>query len=66
MLHRTISKLRLPNSESGASKYVTASVAAVTGRVKRSVDRVHLLTRAIAKVQDAEGAGGNRVLALTV
>jgi hypothetical protein len=30
------------------------------------MDRVHLLTQAIAKVQDAAGAGGNRVLALTV
>jgi PleD family two-component response regulator len=66
MLHSTVSKLRLPNSESNASNYVTASVAAVTGQVKRSIDRVHLLTQAIAKVQDAAGAGGNRVLALTV
>jgi PleD family two-component response regulator len=66
MLHSTVSKLRLPNSESIASNYVTASVAAVTGQVKRSIDRVHLLTQAIAKVQDATAAGGNRVLALTV
>jgi sigma-B regulation protein RsbU (phosphoserine phosphatase) len=65
-LHSTVSKLRLPNSESIASNYVTASVAAVTGQVKRSIDRVHLLTQAIAKVQDATAAGGNRVLALTV
>jgi sigma-B regulation protein RsbU (phosphoserine phosphatase) len=66
LLHSTVSKLRLPNFEPVASKYVTASVAAVTGQVKRSIDRVHLLTQAIAKVQDAEGAGGNRVMALTV
>jgi PleD family two-component response regulator len=65
-LHSTVSKLRLPNSESIASNYVTASVAAVTGQVKRSIDRVHLLTQAIAKVEDATAAGGNRVLALTV
>ena len=65
MLHSTVSKLRLPNSESVVSDHVTASVAAVTGKVKGSIERVHLLTQAIAKVQDAAGAGGNRVLALT-
>jgi sigma-B regulation protein RsbU (phosphoserine phosphatase) len=65
-LHSTVSKLRLPTSESVVADHVTASVAAVTGLVKGSIDRVHLLTQAIAKVQDAEGAGGNRVLALTV
>jgi PleD family two-component response regulator len=65
-VHSTISKLRLPNSESVVSDHVTASVAAVTGKVKGSIERVHLLTQAIAKVQDAAGAGGNRVLALTI
>jgi PleD family two-component response regulator len=65
-LHSTVSKLRLPNSESVVSNHVTASVATVTGKVKGSIERVHLLTQAIAKVQDAAGAGGNRVLALTV
>src|SRR5580704_367067 len=65
-LHTTVAKLRLPYSESLASDHVTASVAAVTGLVKGSIERVHLLTQAISKVQDAAGAGGNRVLALTV
>jgi sigma-B regulation protein RsbU (phosphoserine phosphatase) len=65
-LHSTIAKLRLPSSESVASDYVTASVAAVTGQVRSSIERVHLLTQAIAKVQDAAVAGGNRVLALSV
>ena len=65
-LHTTVAKLRLPNSESVVSDYVTASVAAITGQVRKGMDRVHLLTQAIAKVQDAAGAGGNRVLALTV
>ena len=65
-LHSTIAKLRLPNSESVASDHVTASVATVTGLVKGSIERVHLLTQAIAKVQDAARAGGNRVLALSV
>jgi PleD family two-component response regulator len=62
----TVAKLRLPNSEAVASDHVTASVAAITGQVKRAVDRVHLLTQAISRVQDAANAGGNRVLAQTV
>jgi GGDEF domain-containing protein len=65
-LHGTVSRLRLPISETVAADHVTASVATVTGLVKGSIERVHLLTQAIAKVQDAAGAGGNRVLALTV
>jgi PleD family two-component response regulator len=63
-LRATIQKLRLPNSESVASDYVTASVAAVTGRVKHTTDWVQLLTQAISGVQQAANAGGNRVLAL--
>jgi hypothetical protein len=55
--------LRLPISETVAADQ-SASVATATGLVKGSIERVHLLTRAIAEVQDA--AGGNRVLALTV
>ena len=43
-----------------------ASVAAITGQVRRAVDCVQLLTHAIAKVQDAAEAGGNRVLAQTI
>jgi PleD family two-component response regulator len=61
-----ISKLRLPNAESTTAERVTASVATVTGKMKRGIDRVHLLTQAIARVEDAAGAGGNRVLAVAV
>jgi phosphoserine phosphatase RsbU/P len=64
-LHGTVQKLRLPNSETVGSQYLTASVAAVTGRVARDLDCVHLLTQAIAGVQQAAAAGGNRVLALS-
>ena len=65
-LRTTIARLRLPNSESVVSDYITASVVAITGEVKRAVDRVHLLTQAISRVQDAAGAGGDRVLAMTM
>ena len=44
-LRATVAKLRLPNPEAIASDHLTASVAAITGRVKRSIDRVQLLTR---------------------
>jgi phosphoserine phosphatase RsbU/P len=64
-LRTTVVKLRVPNSESVVSDYVTASVVAVTGQVKRAVDRVHLLTQAISQVQSAAAAGGDRVVALT-
>ena len=60
----TVSRLRLPNA--AGADHVTASVAAVTGQVKRGIDRIYLLTQAITKVQDAIAAGGNRVLALSV
>jgi PleD family two-component response regulator len=65
-LRTTVAKLHLPNSESVVSDYVTASVVTITGRVKRAVDRIQLLTLAISKAQDAAGAGGDRVLALSV
>jgi PleD family two-component response regulator len=65
-LRSTVAKLRVPNSEAVAADHVTASVAAITGRVKQAVDRVQLLTQAIARVQDAAGAGGNRVLAMSI
>jgi len=65
-LRKTVAKLHLRNSESVVSDYVTASVVAITGRVNRAVDSVQLLTYAISKLQDVTGAGGDRVLALTI
>ena len=65
-LRKTVARLRLPNSESVVSDYVTASVVASTGRVKRTVDSVQLLTHSISKLKDVTGTGGDRVLAMTV
>jgi phosphoserine phosphatase RsbU/P len=62
-LHTTVQRLRLRNSESIESDYVTASVAAITGRARRDLDRIKMLTQAIASVQQAAAAGGNRVVA---
>jgi PleD family two-component response regulator len=64
-LHATVQKLRLPNSESIASDFLTASVAAITGRARRDANRIQLLTQAISCVQKATADGGNRVVVLT-
>ncbi len=58
----SVSKLRIANSESIAANYVTASVAVVTGKVNRWVDRVDLLTRAVSGVPRVVASGGNRVV----
>ena len=62
-LHAAVRKLRLANPELIAADYVTSSVVAVTGRAKRDVDRIQLLTQAIDSVQQATAEGGNRVIA---
>jgi phosphoserine phosphatase RsbU/P len=64
-LHAAISELGSTNSESIVSGNLSASIAAITASVKRDIDRMHLLTRALARVQDVASAGGNRVVALT-
>jgi PleD family two-component response regulator len=65
-LRAAVSHLAIANSESIAADHVTASVAVVTGRVRRGVDRIHLLTHAISTVQGAAAAGGNRVVSVNV
>jgi GGDEF domain-containing protein len=65
-LRNAVARLRLPNTEAIAADHVTATVAAVTGKVQRGVDRVHLLTLAISNLQNAAAAGGNRVLAVSI
>lgn len=65
-LRATVARLRIPNAESIVSDHFTASVAAITGSRGRGIDRVHLLTRAIAGLQDIAAKGGDRVFALSV
>ncbi|MGZ3412193.1 MAG: response regulator [Xanthobacteraceae bacterium] len=62
MLRGEISKIQWVDPKSSAAVPVTASIAVLTGNVKKGVDGVHLLTRASAKSQEAAEAGGNRVL----
>jgi phosphoserine phosphatase RsbU/P len=61
-LRASVSGLRIANPESIAASHFTATVVVVTGRVRGSINRVHLLTRAISAVPRAAAAGGDRVL----
>jgi PleD family two-component response regulator len=63
-LRRSIAELKIANSESIAADHVTASVAVATARVRDGVDRVQLLSRAIASAQAAASAGGDRLIAV--
>lgn len=65
-LRATVSRLDIFNSESIAADRVTASVAVASGTAGISLDRIYLLTNAIATVRNAEAAGGNRVVSVTV
>lgn len=61
-LRKSIAELGLTNSEAIAANHVTVSVAVASGRVSRSVDGVHLLTRALSAAPRVSAAGGNRVV----
>jgi PleD family two-component response regulator len=62
-IHNAVARLGLANSEAIAADHLTASVAVATGHVRSGIDRVDLLTRALASAQGASAAGGNRVIA---
>jgi phosphoserine phosphatase RsbU/P len=61
-LRASVSNLRIPNPESIAADYVTASVAVVTGKASHNSGRLQLLTRAISAVSKVAATGGNRVV----
>lgn len=65
-LRRTVRRLALANRESTDSDYVTASVSVATGRVANGLDRVNLITQAIAHAQRAAADGGDRVVAVPI
>ena len=64
-LRDAVARLKLRNPESIVADHLTASVSAVTGTATAGRDRAHLLTQAIAGVQQAAAAGGNRLLAMS-
>jgi PleD family two-component response regulator len=63
-LRTAVAKLGLANPEAIAADHLTVSVAVASGRVRASMDRVELLTSALASAQQATAAGGNRVVAV--
>jgi PleD family two-component response regulator len=63
-LRKSIAELGITNRESIVADHLTASVAVATGRVRDGVDRVQLLSRAIATAQEAAASGGNRLMAV--
>jgi PleD family two-component response regulator len=65
-LRSAVSTLDIVNSESIAADHVTATVAIATGSNGASLDRIHLLTKAISMVRGAETEGGNRVVEVAV
>ena len=63
-LRCSIAQLAIANSESIAADHITASVAVATARVRGGVDRVQLITRALASAQSAAASGGDRLVAI--
>jgi sigma-B regulation protein RsbU (phosphoserine phosphatase) len=61
-LRAAVSGLRIPNPESISADHFTTSIAVITGRGNRSIDHIHLLTRAISALQKVADAGGDRVM----
>ena len=61
-LRKAVAQLGIANAESVAADHLTASVAVASGRVRGGIDRVSLMTGAIAGAQGAAAAGGNRVV----
>jgi len=61
-LRASISGLKIRNRESVVADHVTASIAVVTGKIRRGKDCVHLLTRAITAVRQQAKASSNRVM----
>jgi PleD family two-component response regulator len=64
-LRESVAGLAISNREAIAADHLTASVAVATGNVQCGLDRVELLTRAIASAKGAAEAGGNRLIAVT-
>jgi sigma-B regulation protein RsbU (phosphoserine phosphatase) len=61
-LSASVVNLAISNGESIAADHVTASVAVVSGHVRRADARVELLAQAISQVQGAAARGGNRIV----
>jgi PleD family two-component response regulator len=65
-LRAAVAKLNIPNPEAVVADHITASVAVVSGSVRRGIGRVHLLTHAISTIKGAMTSGGNQVVAVDI
>jgi PleD family two-component response regulator len=63
-LRRAIAQLEIANSESVAADHLTATVAIASGHAGKGVDRVQLMTRAIASAQRVASGCGDRLIAV--
>jgi PleD family two-component response regulator len=63
-LRCAVAQLDIANSESITADHLTASVAIASGHVRGGIDRVQLMTRAIASAQGAAAGNGNRLIAV--
>jgi PleD family two-component response regulator len=65
-LRAAVSRLAIANSESVAADHVTATVAVVSGKMRRGINRAHLLAHAISTVNEAGRGDGNQMIAVNV
>ena len=61
-----VSQLAIGNREAIAADHVTATVAVVSGRIRRGATRSHLLAHAISTVSDAARGDGNPLISVDV
>jgi sigma-B regulation protein RsbU (phosphoserine phosphatase) len=65
-LRAAVSRLAIANPESIAADHVTATVAVVSGNIRRGINRAYLLAHAISTVNDATHGEGNQMIAVNV
>jgi sigma-B regulation protein RsbU (phosphoserine phosphatase) len=65
-LRAAVSRLAIVNPESIAADHVTATVAVVSGNIRRGANRAHLLAHAISTVHEAACGEGNQMIAVNV
>lgn len=65
-LRAAVSRLAIANSESIAADHVTATVAVVSGHIRRGANRAHLLAHAISTVSEAARGEGNQMIAVNI
>jgi phosphoserine phosphatase RsbU/P len=65
-LRAAVSRLAIANSESIVADHVTATVAVVSGNIRRGINRAYLLAHAVSTVNEAARGAGNQMIAVNV